>query len=49
VPAGVTAVIELALTTETDVAAVPPIVTVGERQKFAPVMVTLVPPPPPGP
>ena len=44
VPAGVVAVIEVALTTETFVAAVPPIVTPVAPVKLAPVIVTLVPP-----
>jgi len=47
-PAGVVAVIDVELATETEVAAVPPNATVhGEDQpvKFVPVMVTLVPVP----
>lgn len=42
--AGVVAVIEVALTTVTPVAAVPPMVTLVAPVKFVPVMVTLVPP-----
>ena len=44
VPAGVSAVIEVALTTVTLVAAVPPIVTPVAPVKSVPVIVTLVPP-----
>ena len=44
VPAGVVAVIEVALTTVTFVAAAPPMVTPVAPVKFAPVMVTEVPP-----
>ena len=44
VPAGVVAVIDVALTTDTLVAAVPPILTVAPEMKLVPVMVTLVPP-----
>ena len=43
-PAGVVAVIDVALTTVTEVAATPPIVTTVASVKFVPVMVTLVPP-----
>jgi hypothetical protein len=43
-PAGVVAVICVALTTTTFVAAVPPNVTVAPLAKFVPVMVTAVPP-----
>ena len=42
--AGVVAVIEVALTTETPVAAVPPMVTEVAPIKSVPVMVTTVPP-----
>ena len=42
---GVFAVIEVLLTTETLVAADPPMVTVAPARKFAPVIVTPVPPP----
>ena len=42
--AGVTAVIEVLLTTFTDVAAAPPMVTVAPLEKLVPVIVTLVPP-----
>lgn len=42
--AGVVASIEVELETITDVAAVPPKVTVAPVWKFAPVMVTTVPP-----
>ena len=42
--AGVVAVIDVLLPTVTPVAAVPPIVTVAPDWKFAPVMVTAVPP-----
>jgi hypothetical protein len=44
VPAGVVAVIDVALTTVTPVAAAPPMVTPVAPVKFAPVMVTLEPP-----
>jgi hypothetical protein len=44
VPAGVTAVIEVGLTTLTPVAATPPIVTVTPLTKPVPVIVTEVPP-----
>ena len=44
-PAGVVAVIVVALTTETLVAAKPPMVTGVAPVKPVPVMVTLVPPP----
>lgn len=44
VPAGVVAVIEVALSTVIAVAAVPPMVTPVAPVKFVPVMVTLVPP-----
>ncbi len=44
VPAGVTAVIEVASTTTTLVAATPPIVTLVAPVKFVPVMVIAVPP-----
>ena len=44
VPAGVVAVIEVALTTTTLVAAVPPIVTPVAPVKFVPVIVTACPP-----
>ena len=44
VPAGVTAVIEVALAMTTLVAAVPPIVTVAPAAKLVPVSVTAVPP-----
>jgi hypothetical protein len=44
VPAPVVAVIEVAETTWTPVAATPPIVTVAPAAKLVPVMVTLVPP-----
>ena len=44
VPAGVVQVMEVALTTLTLVAAVPPMVTPEAPVKFVPVMVTLVPP-----
>ena len=43
-PAGVTAVIVVAETTVTEVAAAPPIVTEVAPVKLAPEMVTLVPP-----
>jgi hypothetical protein len=43
--AGVTAVIDVALTTFTDVAAAPPMVTVAPEMKFVPVSVIVVPPP----
>ena len=43
-PAGVVAVICVALTTTTFVAAVPPTVTAAPEAKFVPVIVTLVPP-----
>ena len=43
-PAGVVAVIEVALTTVTPVAAAPPNVTAGAPVKLVPVMVTDVPP-----
>ena len=43
-PAGVVAVIEVALTTTTLVAAVPPMVTLGVPVKPVPVMVTAWPP-----
>jgi hypothetical protein len=43
-PAGVTAVIEVAETHTTLVAATPPIVTVGPARKLVPVIVTAVPP-----
>jgi len=43
-PAGVVAVIEVALTTVTPDAAVPPMVTAVAPVKPVPVMVTLVPP-----
>jgi hypothetical protein len=42
--AGVVAVIVVAFTTDTLVAAVPPNVTVAPAAKFVPVMVTTVPP-----
>jgi len=42
--AGVVAVIDVLLTTTTFVAAVPPNVTVAPLAKFAPVIVTAVPP-----
>ena len=42
--AGVVAVIEVPLATFTDVAAVPPMVTVAPVAKFVPVIVTFVPP-----
>jgi hypothetical protein len=44
VPAGVTAVTVVAFTTETLVAAVPPIVTLDVPVKFVPVIVIAVPP-----
>ena len=44
VPAGVTAVMEVALTTTTLVAATPPTVTLLAPVKFVPVMVIAVPP-----
>ncbi len=44
IPAGVTAVIEVALTTTTLVAATPPTVTLLAPVKFVPVMVIAVPP-----
>jgi hypothetical protein len=44
VPAGVVAVIEVALTQATLVAVVPPMVTVAPVIKSVPVIVTLVPP-----
>ncbi len=44
VPAGVVAVIEVALTTTILVADTPPMVTVAPLTKFVPVIVTLVPP-----
>jgi hypothetical protein len=43
-PAGVVAVIDVLLTTTTFVAAVAPNVTVAPATKFAPVIVTAVPP-----
>ena len=43
-PAPVVAVIEVVETTWTPVAATPPIVTVAPAAKFAPVIVTFVPP-----
>jgi hypothetical protein len=43
-PAGVVAVIDVLLTTTTFVAVVPPNVTVAPEAKFAPVIVTAVPP-----
>ena len=43
-PAGVVAVICVALTTTTLVAAAPPNITVAPAAKFAPVIVTAVPP-----
>ena len=43
-PTGVVAVIVVAFTTETDVAATPPNVTLVVPVKVVPVMVTLVPP-----
>ena len=43
-PAGVVAVIEVALTTATPVAATPPKVTLVAPVNVVPVMVTLVPP-----
>ena len=43
-PAGVTAVIDVALATTTLVAGVPPIVTVAPAAKLVPVSVTAVPP-----
>jgi hypothetical protein len=45
VPAGVVAVIDVALTTVTEVAAAPPKVTLVAPLKFVPVMVTACPPP----
>ena len=44
VPAGVTAVIEVALTKVTEVAATPPTVTVAPEEKPVPVIVIVVPP-----
>ena len=44
VPAGVTAVMEVALTTTTLVAALPPMVTLLAPNKFVPVIVNAVPP-----
>lgn len=44
-PAGVVAVMLVALTTVKDVAAAPPIVTPVAPVKLVPVIVTLVPPP----
>jgi len=43
VPVGVTAVMEVALSTTTPVAATPPIVTLVAPVKFVPVMVIAVP------
>jgi len=43
-PAGVVAVIDVALTTVTFVAATPPNITVAPEAKFVPVIVTAVPP-----
>ena len=43
-PAGVVALIVVASTTETFVAAVPPMVTAEAPVRFVPVIVTLVPP-----
>jgi hypothetical protein len=43
-PAGVTAVIEVLLTTTTLVAGAPPTVTVAPVKKFVPVIVIAVPP-----
>jgi hypothetical protein len=42
--AGVVAVIVVAFTTTTDVAAVPPMATVAPPTKFVPLIVTFVPP-----
>ena len=44
VPAGVTAVMEVALTNVTEVAATPPTVTVAPEAKSVPVIVIVVPP-----
>jgi hypothetical protein len=44
IPGGVAAVMDVLLTTTTLVAAVPPNVTAAPAAKFAPVIVTVVPP-----